>query len=76
MTDDPSTQSVVLCEGYHDRAFWAGWLKTLGWFIPAKYGNQKDGYKVVDPAGKKVIGGQFRILQSGGKVRTGHAMPR
>ncbi len=24
------SESVVLCEGYHDRAFWAGWLKRLG----------------------------------------------
>ncbi len=23
-------QSIVLCEGYHDRAFWKGWLKHLG----------------------------------------------
>ncbi len=23
-------ESVVLCEGYNDRAFWAGWLKHLG----------------------------------------------
>src|SRR5436309_2878174 len=23
------SHSVILCEGYHDRAFWAGWLKYL-----------------------------------------------
>ena len=24
------SDSVVLCEGYHDRAFWKGWLARLG----------------------------------------------
>ena len=24
------SESLVLCEGYHDRAFWAGWLGRLG----------------------------------------------
>jgi len=24
------SESVILCEGYHDRAFWAGWLLHLG----------------------------------------------
>ena len=24
------SESVVYCEGYHDRAFWAGWLQTPG----------------------------------------------
>jgi hypothetical protein len=23
-------ESIILCEGYHDRAFWAGWLKHRG----------------------------------------------
>lgn len=25
------TERVVICEGYHDRAFWAAWLGRLGW---------------------------------------------
>ena len=24
------TESWILCEGYHDRGFWAGWLTYLG----------------------------------------------
>ncbi|MDT7815668.1 MAG: hypothetical protein QOJ42_5584 [Acidobacteriaceae bacterium] len=24
------SESVILCEGYHDRAFWDGWLRYLG----------------------------------------------
>jgi hypothetical protein len=24
------SESVIYCEGYHDRAFWMGWLGHLG----------------------------------------------
>lgn len=30
MNDSPC-YSIILCEGYRDRAFWAGWLETNGW---------------------------------------------
>src|SRR5262245_22731572 len=29
-----TTQTVVICEGVHDRAFWAGWLLRSGWSAP------------------------------------------
>jgi hypothetical protein len=28
--DGYTSEVVILCEGYHDRAFWLGWLKQLG----------------------------------------------
>ncbi len=51
-------ESVILCEGYHDRAFWAGWLTHLGCSDPGhrEGGRRRDVY---DPWGKKVAGGQF-----------------
>lgn len=45
--------SVVLCEGYYDRAFWAGWLIRLG--IP----EPKDISQVRDPWDKPVTRGRF-----------------
>lgn len=47
------SESIILCEGYDDRAFWAGWLKHSGCTIP------KDGDKVVDSSEKIVSNGQF-----------------
>lgn len=29
------SESVIYCEGYHDRAFWMGWLGHLGCVDPA-----------------------------------------
>ncbi len=52
------SESVILCEGYHDRAFWAGWLTHLGCTDP---GHRDGGRRreVSDPWSKKVVGGQF-----------------
>lgn len=47
------SQSVVLCEGYHDRAFWKGWLGFLGCDDPG------GSAAVYDPWGLKVNGGQY-----------------
>lgn len=47
------SESVVLCEGYLDRAFWAGWLEHLGCPKP------KPGAVVRDPNKKRVAKGQF-----------------
>lgn len=47
------SESVVLCEGYHDRAFWAGWLEHLGCPKP------KPDAIVRDPNKKRVAKGQF-----------------
>ena len=59
------SESVVLCEGYHDRAFWAGWLTHLGCsdegFKPGT-----NGYPADDPWGRKVTGGQFGYRSTSG----------
>jgi hypothetical protein len=63
------SESVVLCEGFHDRAFWAGWLAHLGCsdegFRPGT-----PGYPAADPWGVRVAGGHFAYRSaSGGFVR-------
>jgi hypothetical protein len=52
------SEAVVLCEGFHDRAFWAGWLLTLGCTDP---GLLPDGTRrpVLDPWNKTVVKGQY-----------------
>jgi hypothetical protein len=59
-------ESVVLCEGYHDRAFWAGWLKAIGLKDPGESpdGNRK---QVFDPWGKEVAKGHFGFQSSSGQ---------
>jgi hypothetical protein len=47
--------SIVLCEGYYDRAFWAGLLEHKEWKSAVK--DPKD--KKKDPYGRPIIGGQF-----------------
>lgn len=61
-------QRVVICEGYHDRAFWKGWLGRNGCRTQSK-----------DPWGQRVTGGQHgwrtpggafvRVLPAGGDLR-------
>ena len=53
------SESVVLCEGYHDRAFWAGWLGHLGLADPGQLRGQDRARPVFDPWGKQVARGQF-----------------
>jgi hypothetical protein len=65
------SESVVLCEGYLDRAFWAGWLLSLGCTVPGKPG------EIYDSAGRPVSKGQYlfhsqsrrhiRVVPCGGK---------
>jgi hypothetical protein len=43
-----ASESIVLCEGFRDRAFWAGWLTRRGF-----------AERRVDPWGKNVTRGQF-----------------
>lgn len=58
------SESVVLCEGYLDRAFWSGWLEYLGCRIPGKPG------EVTDALGRPVSKGQYLYeSQSGQSVR-------
>jgi hypothetical protein len=53
-------ETVIYCEGYHDRAFWAGWLLHLGCKDPGEPPPGKtDRNEVKDPWGKKVVRGEF-----------------
>jgi hypothetical protein len=54
------SESVILCEGYHDRAFWAGWLLHLGCVDPGKPnpGHVRRG-TIKDPWNDPVEGGQY-----------------
>ena len=54
-----SRESLVLCEGYHDRAFWAGWLLHLGCTDPGAAPSGEVRGKVADPWGKPVAGGDY-----------------
>jgi len=59
-------ESVVLCEGYWDRAFWAGWLLHMG----CQSLKPPPGKPVFDPWGKVVKGGAYAYLsKSGGFLR-------
>lgn len=49
-----SRHAVLLCEGYHDRAFWAGLLLSRGW----KDARGTSG-RARDPLGQPVTGGRF-----------------
>ena len=52
------SESIILCEGVHDRAFWDGWLT----FLRCDGGGYKPGtpgFPASDPWGDKVRGGQF-----------------
>jgi hypothetical protein len=54
-----SQESVILCEGYHDRAFWGGWLKSLGCVVPQANNKALATRIVKDPWGRSVSSGQF-----------------
>ena len=61
------SESIVLCEGYHDRAFWAAWLERLECTDPGKQkggGGRRD---VLDPWGNKVVGGQYAFHSGSGR---------
>jgi hypothetical protein len=52
-------ESVILCEGYHDRAFWDGWLRFLKCGVPQAHNKTLSTRIVKDPWGRTVSGGQF-----------------
>jgi len=56
------SESVILCEGYLDRAFWAGWLRRLGCTIPEKVGGS-----VQDELGRPVHRGQHMYSSKNGQ---------
>jgi hypothetical protein len=60
-----SSQAVVLCEGYHDRAFWTGLLLHLDWADPQR-GTSDPVVKVYDPDHKRVAGGEFGFYHQRG----------
>jgi hypothetical protein len=53
----PPVESVVLCEGVHDRAFWKGWLEHLG----CEDARPRRG-DAVDPFGETVRKGHFAFF--------------
>lgn len=55
MTEKEAQQHVVLCEGFDDRSFWAGWLQYLGCTDPSDRGK----VAVKDAWGRQVAGGRF-----------------
>jgi len=61
---DPS-ETLILCEGYHDRAFWAGWLAHLGCSTDG-FSPNSPGYPRQDPWGGKIGGGQFAFTSPSG----------
>lgn len=56
----PAAESVILCEGFHDRAFWKGWLEHLG-CVDARPRRGSALGPAVDPFGKQVAGGHFAL---------------
>jgi hypothetical protein len=57
------SESVILCEGYHDRAFWDGWLRYLGCSDPgAPPPGSNRRRSILDPWNTPVTGGQYAYL--------------
>ncbi len=62
------SESVVYCEGYHDRAFWSGWLRHLGCTDPGAPPPGSNRRSVVlDPWNDKVEAGQYAYRSPGGQ---------
>lgn len=62
------SESVILCEGYHDRAFWAGWLLHLGCTDPGlPPAGKTTRAQVLDPWNTPVTGGQFAYHSTSGR---------
>ncbi len=54
------SESVILCEGFHDRAFWKGWLMHLGRTDPGvPQPGQTKRQVVYDPWKVQVTGGEY-----------------
>jgi hypothetical protein len=54
------SETVILCEGYHDRAFWKGWLTHLGCTDPGlPPAGKTNRVPIFDPWNAQVKGGQY-----------------
>jgi hypothetical protein len=59
------SESVIYCEGYHDRAFWMGWLTHLGCIDPGvPLPGSTSRRPIYDPWNTLVSGGQFAYHSS------------
>lgn len=63
----PKCESVILCEGYHDRAFWAGWLTHLGCSDPGERPDGTGRGRVYDPWKVLVKGGEYAYRSTSGR---------
>ena len=64
------SESVILCEGFLDRAFWAGWLEHLGCTDPGRQPGKPGRVPVKGPSGpatggaSRTPGGMSRAKKS------------
>jgi hypothetical protein len=62
------SESLILCEGYHDRAFWKGWLLYLGCTDPSTPAPGSARRSVVlDPWGTRVVAGHYAYSSRTGR---------
>jgi hypothetical protein len=61
------SESVILCEGYHDRAFWAGWLEWLGCLNLGRPSGKTGRIRVRDPWNLEVSDGEFAFHSRNGR---------
>ena len=61
------SESVILCEGYQDRAFWAGWLESLGCHNLGRRPARMGRIRVLDPWNVEVSGGEFAFHSKSSK---------
>ena len=59
------TQSVIICEGFHDRAFLKGWLEKLDWRSPSR----SEGRTFCDSRGEAGRAGHFVLFRDRAGVR-------
>ena len=60
-------ESIVFCEGYHDREFWQGWLEYLRCTNLGRPAKQSGRVDVRDPWNEKVGDGEFGFCSAGGQ---------
>lgn len=60
-------ESSILCEGYHDRAFWKGWLVHLGCADPGLQPGKTTRSPIRDPWKDPVTKGQFAFHSVSGR---------